>query len=74
MIAAIISCHPPGQPDRQGSPEHPLAHGDADALAHLAYCEIKLGRLSDAREHVRAVLAVNPEDALARQLAAYLAR
>lgn len=26
-----------------------LDPGDADALAHLAYCDIKLGRLSDAR-------------------------
>lgn len=64
----------PASRTAEGRPEHPLDLGDADALAHLAYCEIKLGRLSDAREHVRAVLAVNPEDALARQLAAYLAR
>lgn len=45
---------------------------DADTLAHLAYCEIKLGRAEPARDHVRAALAVNPEQALARQLAAAL--
>jgi len=45
---------------------------DADSLAHLAYCEIKLGRLADARTHVEAALAVKPDHLLAGQLAALL--
>lgn len=49
-----------------------LAPRDADSLAHLAYCEVKLGRLDDAREHVRAALEAQPDQALARQLAAVL--
>ena len=42
---------------------------DADSLSHLAYCEYKLGRPAEAREHALAALALNPDDALARQLA-----
>jgi len=49
-----------------------LAPRDADSLAHLAYCEIKLGRVDDARGHVRAALEAQPDNALARQLAAAL--
>jgi 4-amino-4-deoxy-L-arabinose transferase-like glycosyltransferase len=49
-----------------------LAPRDADSLAHLAYCEVKLGRLDEAREHVRAALEAQPDQALARQLAAAL--
>lgn len=45
---------------------------DADTLAHLAYCEIKLGRIADARFHVAAALAVAPGHPLAQQLAAAL--
>ena len=45
---------------------------DADSLAHLAYCEIKLGRGQDALRHLRAALALQPDHALARQLAAAL--
>lgn len=45
---------------------------DADTLSRLAYCEIKLGRLDDARTHVMAALAIDPSDPLARQLAAAL--
>ncbi|HUL73420.1 MAG TPA: tetratricopeptide repeat protein [Vicinamibacterales bacterium] len=45
---------------------------DPDSLAHLAYCEIKLGRLDDARTHVSAALAIKPDHVLARQLAAAL--
>ncbi|MDQ3068373.1 MAG: glycosyltransferase family 39 protein [Acidobacteriota bacterium] len=49
-----------------------LAPGDADSLAHLAYCEIKLGDAVAAREHVRAALQADATHALARQLAAAL--
>ena len=43
---------------------------DPEALAHLAYCEVKLGRAADARSHAGAALALDPNHALARQLAA----
>ena len=42
---------------------------DADTLAHLAYCEAQLGRAADARAHVAAALAIDPNQELARQLA-----
>lgn len=45
---------------------------DADSLAHLAYCEVKLGRLDDARTHLQAALSVDPSHTVARQLAAAL--
>lgn len=45
---------------------------DADSLAHLAYCEIKLGEIDAAQRHVRAVLMNTPGHQLARQLAAAL--
>jgi Flp pilus assembly protein TadD len=45
---------------------------DADSLAHLAYCEIKLGHTGEARQYVRAALAVDAGHQLARQLAAAL--
>ena len=45
---------------------------DADTLSRLAYCEVKLGRLDEARAHVMGALAINPSDPLARQLAAAL--
>ena len=41
---------------------------DPDALAHLAYCEIKVGRPAEARTHAEAALALNPAHALARQV------
>ena len=41
---------------------------DADTLAHLAYCEAQLGRDADARAHVAAALAIDPNQALAQQL------
>jgi len=43
---------------------------DADTMAHLAYCEAQLGRAADARTHVAAALAIDPNHPLARQLAA----
>ena len=46
---------------------------DAEAPAHLAYCDVKLGRLEDARTHADAALALDPNHALARQLKAALA-
>ncbi|MGE5838110.1 MAG: tetratricopeptide repeat protein [Acidobacteriota bacterium] len=45
---------------------------NADSLSHLAYCELKLGRLGDAAAHVSAALALNPADPVARQVAAAL--
>jgi tetratricopeptide (TPR) repeat protein len=45
---------------------------NADSLSHLAYCELKLGRLGDAATHVSAALALNPEDPVAKQVAAAL--
>ena len=45
---------------------------DAGTLSHLAYAEVKLGRLSDARIHTSQALAIDPNDPLARQLAAAL--
>lgn len=47
---------------------------DADSLAHLAYCELQLGRLADARRHADAALSVQPDSALARQVRAALDR
>ena len=43
---------------------------DADSLAYLAYCEVKLGQTDAARAHVRAALAIKPDHPLANQLAA----
>ncbi len=43
---------------------------DADGLARLAYCELELGRMDDARMHVAAALALNPRDPLAVRLLA----
>jgi tetratricopeptide (TPR) repeat protein len=39
---------------------------DPDTLAHLAYCEYKIGRAADARAHALAALALNPADELAK--------
>ena len=47
---------------------------NADSLSHLAYCELKLGRLADASTHVAAALALNPNDPVARQVAAAVRR
>jgi Flp pilus assembly protein TadD len=47
---------------------------DADTLSRLAYCEVKLERLDEARAHVAQALALNPSDPLAGQLAAALHR
>ncbi|HXT68316.1 MAG TPA: tetratricopeptide repeat protein [Vicinamibacterales bacterium] len=47
-----------------------LAPRDPDSLAHLSYCEAKLGRLDDARRHADDALAVQPDNALARQVRA----
>jgi 4-amino-4-deoxy-L-arabinose transferase-like glycosyltransferase/Flp pilus assembly protein TadD len=41
---------------------------DPDALAHLAYCEIKVGRTAEARTHAEAALALSPAHALAGQV------
>ena len=41
---------------------------DPESLAHLAYCEARLGRLGDARAHAEAALALDPSHALARQV------
>lgn len=49
-----------------------LAPGDADTLAHLAYCELKLGDVEAARAHVREALTADSGHELARQLAAAL--
>jgi protein O-mannosyl-transferase len=43
---------------------------NADSLSHLAYCELKLGRRGEAATHASAALALNPEDQLAKQVAA----
>ncbi len=45
---------------------------NADSLAHLAYCELKLGRLADARTHTEAALALAPNLTLALQLRSIL--
>jgi tetratricopeptide (TPR) repeat protein len=45
---------------------------DPDSLSHLAYVEAKLGRRAEARAHAEAALAIDPNDQLARQLAAAL--
>jgi 4-amino-4-deoxy-L-arabinose transferase-like glycosyltransferase len=41
---------------------------DPDAFAHLAYCEIKVGRPAEARTHAEAALALNPTHPLAQQI------
>ena len=51
-----------------------LDPGNPDSLAHLAYCEAKLGRAADARAHAAAALARDPNHALAKQLALALGR
>ena len=47
---------------------------DVESLSRLAYCEAELGRTADARAHAHAALAINPDDPLAKQLAAALGR
>ena len=47
---------------------------DADALSRLAYCELELGRPSDARAHAEAALLLNPGDPLATRLVASIGR
>jgi Tfp pilus assembly protein PilF len=47
---------------------------DPDSLAHLAYCEFRLGRFADARAHSSAALALDATQALAVQLARQLPR
>ena len=49
-----------------------LDRRDAGTLSHLAYCDAKLGRLDAARTHAAQALAIDPNDPLARQLAAAL--
>ena len=43
---------------------------DADSFAHLAYCEVTVGRVADARAHADAALALDANHALARQVRA----
>jgi Flp pilus assembly protein TadD len=43
-----------------------------DSLAHLAYCEVKLGRPDDARVHTDLALAAAPDHPLALQLRSIL--
>jgi 4-amino-4-deoxy-L-arabinose transferase-like glycosyltransferase/Flp pilus assembly protein TadD len=45
---------------------------DPDSLAHLAYCELQLGRAADARTHADAALAIEPGHQLARQVRALI--
>lgn len=45
---------------------------DADTLAHLALCELQLGRRADARAHAEQALALDPSQPLAQRLAAAL--
>jgi Flp pilus assembly protein TadD len=47
-----------------------LDPNDPDSLAHLAYCELKLGEMNEARGHIRETLKRAPDHRLARQLAA----
>jgi 4-amino-4-deoxy-L-arabinose transferase-like glycosyltransferase len=49
-----------------------LDPNDPDALAHLAYCELKVGNLADARAHAAAALALDQAHTLARQLSGAL--
>lgn len=45
---------------------------DADALATLAYCEQRLGRVRDARIHVEAAIRLDPAHEVARKVQAGL--
>jgi len=47
---------------------------NADALATLAWCEQRLGRVREAREHVAEALRLDPQHTVARQVEAALAR
>lgn len=47
---------------------------DPDSLAHLAYSEYQLGRTTEALAHAEAALSLNPEDRMAKPLAAALRR
>ncbi|HYN10216.1 MAG TPA: tetratricopeptide repeat protein [Vicinamibacterales bacterium] len=47
-----------------------LDSSNADTLSHLAYCELKLGRPADAAIHAGAALALDPDNPLAKQVAA----
>jgi tetratricopeptide (TPR) repeat protein len=38
---------------------------DSDSLSALAYCEVKMGRVDNARAYAAAALAINPRDPLA---------
>lgn len=45
---------------------------NADSLAHLAYCELKLGRLDAAKTHTALALETSPDHPLALQLRSIL--
>jgi tetratricopeptide (TPR) repeat protein len=47
---------------------------NADALATLAWCEQRLGRLREAREHAASALLLEPQHTVARQVEATLRR
>jgi 4-amino-4-deoxy-L-arabinose transferase-like glycosyltransferase len=47
---------------------------DPDSLSRLAYCELKLERLTEARAHAEAALAINPQDPLATEMLRILNR
>ncbi len=51
-----------------------LDRRDHESLAHLAYAEYQLGRTADALAHAEAALALDPEDRMAKPLAAALRR
>ena len=61
-----------GEASRELSEAVRLDPRDPDSLSHLAYAEAKLGRRAEARAHAEAALAIDPNDQLARQLAAAL--
>jgi tetratricopeptide (TPR) repeat protein len=51
-----------------------LDPGDADTLAHLAYCELQRRRFAEARQHARAALGIDANHPVARQVDAALDR
>jgi tetratricopeptide (TPR) repeat protein len=71
---ALITLHKYDDARRELAAATALDAKNADSPANLAYAELELGRVADARTHVAAALRLNPAQALALQLQASLAR
>jgi len=71
---ALLVLHRYDEARRELAAATALDPKNADSTANLAYAELELGRVADARTHVAVALQLNPAHALALQLQTSLAR